>query len=213
LKTNVYVDAFNLYYGCLKKTPYRWLDLRALAQALLPKHTVHRIRYFTATVSAIPGDGDGLQPQRQQAYLRALGTIPNLTIHLGHYLQGVRSMPLANPPAHGSKFADVIKMEEKGSDVNLATMLLVDAFDGDFEQAVIISNDSDLVLPVDVVKSKFKRPVGVVYPCTRPNRTPSVALQKVATFTREIREPTLRASQFASPLTDADGTFTKPAKW
>jgi len=37
--TNVYVDGFNLYYGCLKGTPYKWLDLGALCQALLPPRT------------------------------------------------------------------------------------------------------------------------------------------------------------------------------
>jgi hypothetical protein len=94
MKTNVYIDAFNLYYGCLKQTQYRWLDLAALGQAILPKHTIGRIRYFTALVSTIPGDGDGAQPQRQQVYLRALKTLPNLTVHLGHYLTHEKSMPL-----------------------------------------------------------------------------------------------------------------------
>jgi hypothetical protein len=37
MATNVYVDAFNLYYGCLKGTPYRWLDLGTLCTRLLPK--------------------------------------------------------------------------------------------------------------------------------------------------------------------------------
>lgn len=38
--TNVYVDGFNLYYGCLKGTPYKWLDLGALFQALLPSNKI-----------------------------------------------------------------------------------------------------------------------------------------------------------------------------
>jgi hypothetical protein len=45
--TNVYVDGFNLYYGCLKGTPYKWLDLGALCQVLLPPNKIQRIRYFT----------------------------------------------------------------------------------------------------------------------------------------------------------------------
>jgi hypothetical protein len=52
MATNVYVDAFNLYYGSLRGTPYRWLDLGALCARLLPKDRINRIRYFTATVSA-----------------------------------------------------------------------------------------------------------------------------------------------------------------
>lgn len=56
MKTNVYVDAFNLYYGCVKGTPYKWLDLAKLCGLLLPGDTVNRIRYFTARVQARPGD-------------------------------------------------------------------------------------------------------------------------------------------------------------
>lgn len=213
MRTNVYVDAFNLYYGCLKQTAYRWLDLGALARTILPKHQVHRIRYFTALVSTIPGDGDGAQPQRQQMYLRALATIPIVTVHYGHYLSHPRSMPLANPPPQGPRFASVLKTEEKGSDVNLATMLLLDAFRGDFEQAVVVSNDSDLVLPIEVVRNELHLPVGVIFPCSRPNRTPSVHLRNVATFNRDIREQALGRSQFPAKMTDAHGSFTKPAKW
>ena len=210
--TNVYIDAFNLYYGSVKRTPHRWLDVVALSRSIVPKHTVKRVRYFTALVSALPGDGDGLQPQRQQAYLRALATLPEVSIHYGHYLSGVRSMPLARPTST-ARFADVIKMEEKGSDVNLATMLLVDAFRGDFEQALVISNDSDLAMPIDVVARELKLPVGVVFPCSRPGRQRSVTLKGVATFVRDIRPAALASAQLPNSLQDANGTITKPAVW
>lgn len=213
MRTNVYVDGFNLYYGCLKRTPHRWLDVVALARALVPQHTVGRVRYFTALVSVLAGDGDGLQPQRQQAYLRALATRPEITIHYGHYLAGVRTMLLANPAPGGLKFASVVKMEEKGSDVNLATMLLADAFRGDFEQALVISNDSDLALPVELVSKELKLPVGIAFPCTLPRRHPSVKLKSVATFTRAIRETSLRALQLPAQLTDPNGVISKPSKW
>ena len=49
---NVYVDGFNLYYGALKRTPYKWLDLGKLAQTLLPADTIQEIHYFTARVSS-----------------------------------------------------------------------------------------------------------------------------------------------------------------
>jgi hypothetical protein len=51
---NVYVDGFNLYYGALKRTPYKWLDLGKLAEILLPTDTVQEIHYFTARVSSRP---------------------------------------------------------------------------------------------------------------------------------------------------------------
>src|SRR6266511_3125248 len=115
MRTNVYVDAFNLYYGCLKGTPYRWLDLAALCRRLLPNDEINRIRYFTALVSARPDDPQ--EPQRQLTYLRALRTIPNLSIHTGHYLSHSVRMRLANPPPGGPATVEVIKTEEKSSDV------------------------------------------------------------------------------------------------
>ena len=54
LITNVYIDGFNLYYRALKDTPFRWLDLRKLAEILFPQDTIHRVCYFTARYSTCP---------------------------------------------------------------------------------------------------------------------------------------------------------------
>ena len=96
MKTIVYIDGFNLYYGALKGGPHRWLDLGALCPRLLPGDQVVGIRYFTARVKARPNNPDAAQ--RQQAYLRALGTVPDLTIHLGHFLKSKTRMALVSPP-------------------------------------------------------------------------------------------------------------------
>jgi hypothetical protein len=96
---NVYVDGFNLYYGCLKGTPYKWLDLDALARRLEPRHQINRIRYCTAQIS--PRSDDPPRHNRQQYYLRALATVPHLAIHLGRFQQTTTRMPLANPPEFG----------------------------------------------------------------------------------------------------------------
>jgi hypothetical protein len=145
MRANVYVDGFNLYYGALKdKGPgFKWLDLATLlTKHLIPANPINRIRYFTARVSGRPGDLDA--PVRQDTYLRALATIPNLTVHLGHFQRTKVRMPLVDPPSGGQKTVKVYKTEEKGSDVNLATYLLLDAFQQDCDLAVVISNDSDL---------------------------------------------------------------------
>ena len=54
MNTNVYVDGFNLYYRALKDTPFRWLDLRKLAEALFPKDAINRVCYFTARLDVRP---------------------------------------------------------------------------------------------------------------------------------------------------------------
>ena len=45
MRTNVYIDGFNLFYGCLKGSPYKWLNIEALCRRLLPKDQINRIRY------------------------------------------------------------------------------------------------------------------------------------------------------------------------
>jgi len=97
LKTHVYVDGFNLYYGCLRGTPHRGLDLAEFCRLMLPDNDVRRIKYFTARIGARPDDP--VKPSRQQLYLRALRTLPNLEIHFGHYLTHKVGMPLAHPSA------------------------------------------------------------------------------------------------------------------
>ncbi|MEW6713423.1 MAG: NYN domain-containing protein [Candidatus Riflebacteria bacterium] len=208
MKTIVYVDGFNLYYGAVKGTPYKWLDILALCKFLLPKNQIIQIKYFTAPVTARPKDPD--QPNRQQLYLRALRTIPNLEIIYGHFLESKVMMPVANPLPGTPKYIRVIKTEEKGSDVNIATHLVNDAHHRRFEAAIIVSNDSDLVEAIKIVRYELHLPVGVLNPF--PNK-PSQELQKFATFVKPIRKGVLAASQFPDVLKDAVGTFYKPSTW
>lgn len=205
--TGVYVDAFNLYFGALRGTPYKWLDLSTLCRHMLPKNEIKAIKYYTALVTPRAKDPD--QPVRQQTYLRALKTLPNLSIHHGHFLTHIVKMPLASSIAGETKYAEVIKTEEKGSDVNLATHLLYDAFRGEFEVAVVISNDSDLVEPIRIVTRELKKSVGVLNPHEHPSRV----LHAHATFFKKIRRGVLKASQFPETLTDKHGTFHKPEGW
>jgi uncharacterized LabA/DUF88 family protein len=208
MRTMVYVDAFNLYYGAVKDTPYKWLDINALAISLLrAENTITGIKYFTARVQPRPGDPS--QPTRQQVYLRALRTIPNLQIIYGHYLSHVVWMPLANPVPNQKSFVQVIKTEEKGSDVNLASYMILDAADDAFDCAVIVSGDSDLRAPVQIVQTRFKKTVGVL----NPQKIKCKALETTARFYKHIRESALAGSQFPPVLTDSHGTFHKPPTW
>jgi len=114
-----------------------------------------------------------------------------------------------NPPLDGPATELVIKTEEKGSDVNLATYLLLDGFDADCEAVVVISNDSDLALPVQAARDRFGLTVGVL----NPHERTSWPLRDAATFTRRIRASALRSSQFSAVLHDTRGQITKPLEW
>lgn len=207
MRTYAYVDAFNLYYGCLRKTPYRWLNLAELCRLLLPKNDVLRIKYFTAHVGARPGDPN--QPIRQQLYLRALATLPLVEVHYGHYLSHKVRMPLAHPVPGGPRFADVIKTEEKGSDVNLATHLISDAYEDRYDVAALITNDSDLLGPVELVSKRLGKKVGIL----NPQKHPAFVLKNAASFFKQIREGVLAASQFPPTMSDMVGSFHKPPSW
>ena len=99
VRTRVYVDGFNLYYGALKGTPCKWLDPVRLAAHLLPRdYAIDRLRYFTARVL---GKLDPQAPARQQNYLKALATLPQVDIHYGRFLAKTAWRPLANLPVAG----------------------------------------------------------------------------------------------------------------
>ena len=95
LITNVYIDGFNLYYRALKDTPFRWLDLRKLAETLFPQDNIHRVCYFTARLDARPGNPN--QPRRQLIYLRALSMLPRFEVYYGAFRSGIKRRPLAEP--------------------------------------------------------------------------------------------------------------------
>jgi hypothetical protein len=180
---------------------------RATASTWLPADTIKRIRYFTARVN--PRVTDPGARQRQDTYLRALATVPGLSIHLGHFLTSRTWMPLSAPQTGGPLTVEVLKTEEKGSDVNLATYLVVDAFRRDCEVALVITNDSDLCEPIRIVSAELGVPVGIANP--HPARHRSHALH--GTFFKQIRGSTVARCQLPWVLKDSMGTFSKPSKW
>ena len=94
---------------------------------------------------------------------------------------------------------DVIKTEEKGSDVNLAVHLLNDAWLDKYDCAVIVSNDSDLAESLRLIKEQHKKIVGL-FVCWKHH--PSRELMRYADFTKRIRRKVLSISQLPNPFTD-----------
>lgn len=103
----------------------------------------------------------------------------------------------------------MLKTDEKGSDVNLATHLIYDAMRGEYDAAVVISNDSDLAEPIRIITQEIRKKVGILSPAKYPTRE----LLQAATFYKPIRQAVLAASQFPSELEDARGRFRKPHSW
>ena len=210
----VYVDGFNLYYGLYKNRKHRlpqrlkWLDLGRYCALAFPSDQVDRIRYFTADVSASVSDPD--QPIRQQAFLKALSiAVPQLQVHKGKF-QPVTRKGFPVDPSLGSAQIEIRTFEEKGSDVNIASYVLLDAFRRGCEKAVVISNDSDLAEPLRIVRDELG--IEVVVHSPYPWVTNDL---KAASSTHGVFDAKLvKHCQMPDKLMDHGGTqIVRPQKW
>jgi uncharacterized LabA/DUF88 family protein len=218
MRTIVYVDGFNLYFRILRRYPAcKWLDLKQLATALLSQNNdIIAVKYYTARVS---GRLDADAPRRQQIYWDALYSIPEISIHKGMFLTSEKWSGLVHPPEFLPNLSidkpwpdvvKVLKVEEKGSDVNLASHILFDAFRDKYDVAVVLSNDSDLVEPIRIVTQELRKTVGLLSPV----RSPNPELEAVSSFIKRIRRKHLLSSQFENPLKLQDGTLLNmPDEW
>lgn len=210
MQVSVYVDGFNLYYRALRKSPHKWLNLWALAQNLLDEgDQLTTLRYFTARVSSRAVDPDA--PKRQQLYLSALQTLPNCRIHYGRFLSNNKWRPIAHPTWDPHVCVEVMNTEEKGSDVNLATHLLNDAWHGRFEAALIFTQDTDLLETMRIVKNELGKIVGLVW---LDGRQPSAKFARASSFVRHITPSRLATAQFRDELMGRNGhMIRKPPGW
>lgn len=205
-RTIVYVDGFNFYYGAVRGTPHKWLDLEKCFLKLRPGDDIRRIWYFTALV-------DGAKGSRQQAYLRALATRPLVQVMLGKFkLKQVKCIvPGCSYP--GSRVFDV--PEEKRTDVNIALQLLDDANHDRADQFVVVSGDSDLVPALEMVKAQWPEKRLVVYvPSRHPLRGAAVELRSAADRHKTFPQALLKVCQFPPTLADGrGGVIHKPTAW
>jgi hypothetical protein len=138
--------------------------------------------------------------------------VPELSVHLGGFQSLRARLPLADSDPDDPVIVDVIKTQEKGSDVNLATYMLLDAFRQESDIAVVISNDSDLREPIRVLIEELGVPVGLVNP--HPVRKRSrVMLELEPRFFKQVRPRVLRACQFPPVLRDGKGEIHRPDGW
>jgi len=197
----VYIDGFNLYFGLKEKawTKYYWLNLSKLATQLLsPGQRLVRTKYFTSKIS-----NPAAKRKRQQTYLSALETLPDFEIHYGRYQTFVQT---CNRCGHRR-----LDSNEKRTDVNIATHMLVDAFQGAFDTAILISADSDLTAPVAEIGRLFpSRLVKVAFP---PGRF-SLELKSIARVSFQIYEGKLRKSLLPDSVPLPSGyVLQRPAEW
>lgn len=160
----VYVDGFNLYFG-IKASGFdnsKWLDIDKLAKSLLkPNQALVRIKYFTSRLSNNPD-----KQKRQTTYIEAIEST-GIKVFYGHYQSD--SVDCKRCGAIWSTF------NEKMTDVNIATQMIMDAYNDRCDMAMLISGDSDLVPPVKAIHENFKnKRVFVAFPPKRFNNSVAI---------------------------------------
>ncbi len=196
-----YVDGYNLYHGLRAKgwKRFYWLNIPALAGRLLkPNQSLVSTKYFTTVVKQ-PDD----KRRRQALYLEALQTLPNLRFYYGQFLE---DQVTCRHCGHA-----YVTHHEKMTDVNIAVELMSDAFQDQFDSALLLSADSDLVGPVETVRRLF--PAKRVIAAFPPMRS-SFALQQAANVTLHIGHNELAKSLFPDIVLKPDGVaLHRPTKW
>lgn len=228
LRTRVYVDGYNLYYGCLKGTPYKWLDLMTLFErhilpssapelsALLPLS----IKFFTAKI--LEPAAKALDSVSSQArYHTALRKLYHDRIELieGYYSLSqvtARLVDEVEPKTWARDCAQTLvwKLEEKQSDVNLALQAYHDAITGAVDQVVIVTNDTDIAPALQMIRTYTAVKIGVVVPAKPKLREPNTSLVELAHWTRvHITEQELASAQLPRVVFGGKKPTIKPDSW
>ncbi|WP_111637241.1 NYN domain-containing protein [Marinomonas shanghaiensis] len=237
MKTRVYIDGYNFYFGCLKGSPYKWLDPVSLVETLLVRSGVPEsvldelaVKFFTAEISErAASDSSSLNDQR--AYHLALHNHRQgrLQTVKGNYTIDKTKFPKVELDERGKekepKFSERVKiwkMEEKQSDVNVALEAVYDAVtDLTLEHIVFVTNDTDIIPALRKIHShnalKQRSPVkiGLIIPMIKGDseRQGNKSLKDFADWTiKYIHEEELKISQLPCRVAGAKSAI-KPISW
>jgi len=215
----VYIDGFNLYFGLraatggekkLTKRIY-WLDIQKLAEKVARNRQLVSVKYFTARIK-----GDPEKENRQNTFLDAIRWhCDNVQVFEGRYL--LREMicrkcfRVSTDIACARCKAITVLPEEKKSDVNIATQMLKDAYENLFDVAYLVSADSDIVPPIEVIRSMSPSKRVVVF---FPPKRYSVELKDVANNQFFITPSMLRQSRLPDEVRKPNGDIISiPDEW
>ena len=202
----IYIDGFNLYYGALKGTNSKWLDLDKLFTYLRKDDDIQEIKYFTALL-------DGAKRFNQETYLLAIETFSKIKIILGKFKQ--TTIECINPLCDYTGNRLFNKPEEKRTDVNLAIHMLSDSILDRCDRLILVSGDSDLVPAINMIKDISPNKKVIVYiPARNPIRGAAVEIRSSADKHKTLPNNLLKKSQLPPHIPDSKGGFiNKPLGW
>ena len=200
-RTLFFVDGFNVYHALDNPnlSKYKWLNYWALSEKFLRgRDTLVGVLYFTAYT---PWDAE--KRQRHETLVSA-NRAQGVDVILGEFRRTQKRCR-----------ADCRKLyttyEEKRTDVNIAVNLFQRAVADEYDKAVLISGDSDMIPSVEAVQKVFpKKELSVVIPIGRRAKE----LKQVIGASMKMKESHLRTSQLPENLELRDGTMLrKPLAW
>ena len=201
----IYIDGFNFYYGVMKDSNDKWLNLEHYFRLLRQDDDIQKIYYFTAEVS-------GNARRRQEIYFQALQTLNLIQMIFGLYKSRQRKCKVANCSNPQKNYADY---EEKRTDVNIALQMLDDAYQNNCDRMIVVSGDSDLVPAVELVKERFPRIQITVYiPSRNSKRGAATELRNAADKNKTLPTALFKNTQFPNSLIGSSGQkINKPSSW
>ncbi|MCD2171924.1 NYN domain-containing protein [Rhizobium sp. C4] len=227
VRTHCFVDGYNLYYGLVAGTPYKWLDLPALLRHILrvqdPGFDLVQISYFTAPVKPALASRGEASLHAQRAYLRAL-LAKGVLVHEGrHQLEPARAPAFqSDAPASRLNMTDIWKLEEKETDVSLAIEMYRAASrsgampEAGIEQIVLVSADTDFAPAVRAIREDFpEMRLGLILPHRETaHRPPPGSLTVNADWIRRhVTTKELSAHQFPDRVATRKKPARKPEYW
>lgn len=224
MRTIVYIDGFNFYYGRLKITSYKWLDLfklfdEQLIGTIAPESELLTVKFFTADIKAKFSRLGKTSETAQKIYHNALlAYTGNVEIIKGYY-SVERSKPLRyKTPPDKSDTVEAWKLEEKQTDVNMALSLYHDVVTNSCDQVVICTNDTDLVPALKLIKEHHEHiKIGSIIP--RPKLSSRPASQSIVDLSdwsrRYITDSELAVCQLPDTVLKPNGrgVYRKPDHW
>ncbi len=164
-----YIDGFNLYHSIktLRNEQLKWLSLTSLAKMLIPKRDedVISVKYF----SAIAFKRGAASVQKHQAYISALQS-EGVECILGRFKNQTRNCRNCNSSWQHP--------EEKETDVNIAIQMIADGYDDIYDVCYLVSADTDLVPPLQMIKNKL--PTKEIVAVSPPNRPHGQHIRSIA---------------------------------
>jgi uncharacterized LabA/DUF88 family protein len=199
IRVSCYIDGFNVYHAIDdmgratrgKLNHLKWVNLRQLMGVFTDSsvHEITAVKYFSAYATWKPK-----QHERHQIYVKALAST-GIDVILGQFKEKSIYCPDCKLTHKGH--------EEKESDVNIAVHLIGDAYRDKFDQAFIVTRDSDLSGPIRYIREHFpKKKVKIIAP---PQRGHSKELWALANTRASIMQEHLEKCVFPEVVLDSTG--------